>query len=400
MVGMAESSRFAFASSLSTEPNSALAWKSVTDAALSTLGTTAHLAVVFFSHHHLAELPSVVDELRKRLGDQCLILGCTGESIIGQTKEVEGDPAVSLWLASLPQVALAACHVDFHRTVEGMAIAGWTPEFNDPWPEDSFLIALAEPFSFPADVLLEQLHEDRPALRVIGGMASGAHRPGQNCLLLNNEIHHEGAVLLRISGGIRLRTIVSQGCRPIGKPFVITKAERNVIFSLGGKSALSQLQEIFATLPTREQAIARQGLHLGRVVNEYLEHFSQGDFLVRNVTGIDPNSQAIAVGDYFRVGQTVQFHIRDHESADAELKQLLAPLRDEPNALSRGALLFTCNGRGTRLFPEPDHDAGVIHNMLGDLPIAGLFAQGEIGPVGNQNFLHGFTACLGILEEV
>jgi small ligand-binding sensory domain FIST len=396
---MSQQLPFAFSSALSTLANSTAAWQEATSQALAALGTAPSLALVFFSADHAEKLPTLLATLRTELGPTCVVAGCSGESILGMGKEVESGPAVSLWLASLPGVTIDATELDFQRTPEGMTISGWSEPFLHPWPAGSFLLTLAEPFSFPADVLLEQLNEDHPGVRVVGGMASGAHRPGQNRLVLGDEILTEGAVLLRCAGPVQLRTVVSQGCRPIGKPFVITKAERNVIHSLGGKTALGQLQEVFAALPTREQAIARTGLHLGRVVNEYLEHFAQGDFLVRNVTGIDQQSGAIAVGDYFRVGQTVQFHIRDHESADAELRQLLASFRDQRSPGPRGGLLFSCNGRGTRLFPVPHHDAAVVQTMLGEMPLAGFFAQGEIGPVGNHNFLHGFTASLAIFEH-
>jgi small ligand-binding sensory domain FIST len=201
-----------------------------------------------------------------------------------------------------------------------------------------------------------------------------------------------------ISGPVRLDTVVSQGCRPIGKPFVVTKAERNVIYELGGKPALLQLKELFDQLPTREQILVQRYLHVGRVVSEYRERFEQGDFLVRNVIGIDPGAGAIAIGDYIRTGQTVQFHVRDQEAADGELKQLLAEAKKLPLAEPSGALLFSCNGRGTNMFSQPDHDALAIDRALGGLPLAGFFAQGEIGPIGGQNFIHGFTASVAIFR--
>jgi small ligand-binding sensory domain FIST len=249
------------------------------------------------------------------------------------------------------------------------------------------LIVLGEPFSFPADYMLERINEDRPKVPVIGGMASGAAQPGDNRLILGANTFAEGAVALHVSGPVRLATVVSQGCRPIGKPFVVTKAERNIIYELGGKPALAQLREIFDTLPTSEQRLVQRALHVGRVVSEYQERFEQGDFLVRNVVGIDANSGAIAIGDYLRPGQTVQFHIRDEEVADAKSKSSGSPA---------GALLFTCNGRGTRMFSQAHHDAGAVAHAFGSIPLAGFFAQGELGPVGQHNFIHGFTASIGL----
>jgi small ligand-binding sensory domain FIST len=197
---------------------------------------------------------------------------------------------------------------------------------------------------------------------------------------------------------VKLHAVVSQGCRPIGRSFVVTKAERNVIFELGGKPALVQLREIFDALPTSEQRLVQRALHVGRVVSEYKERFEQGDFLIRNVVGIDAASGAIAIGDYIRPGQTVQFHIRDQEAADAELKQLLSAAKKKSRAQPAGALLFTCNGRGSRMFSQPHHDAAAIAQCLGPLPLAGFFAQGELGPIGQQNFIHGFTASVALFE--
>jgi small ligand-binding sensory domain FIST len=260
-------------------------------------------------------------------------------------------------------------------------------------------LVLGEPFTFPADLLLEQMNDRHPGVPVIGGMASGGAMPGEHRLLFGPEALVDGAVAVLLDGPIRVRPLVSQGCRPIGKHFVITKAERNVIHELGGKPALVQLQAVFAELPTREQELVNQGLHVGRVVSEYQDRFEQGDFLVRNVIGADPESGAVAIGDYVRVGQTVQFHIRDWQTADADLRQLLAASQKRSTSPPDGALLFTCNGRGTRLFPEPHHDALTIRSALGDIALAGFFAQGELGPVGGKNFVHGFTASMALFEQ-
>jgi small ligand-binding sensory domain FIST len=211
-------------------------------------------------------------------------------------------------------------------------------------------------------------------------------------------VHRDGAVAVMLHGGVSLRTVVSQGCRPIGRHFVITKAERNVIYELGGRPALLQLKEIFDDLPTREQQLVQHGLHVGRVVNEYQDTYAQGDFLIRNVMGIDPDHGSVVIADFVRTGQTVQFQIRDAQTADEEMRQLLSSVRKDRTAKPAGALLFTCNGRGTRLFPAPHHDAGVIRHVLGDIPLAGFFAAGELGPVGGKNFMHGFTASIALFD--
>lgn len=383
------------AAALSTCPTWEEALQEAAGTALDSLGGAPDLAFVFLSPHHASAADQLAAKACQLLGTETL-LGCTGEAIAGTAREVEEEPALSLWLARWPGVRLTPMHLSFQRTPEGGALEGWPDELAGDWPDDSFLIVLGEPFSFPAEFLLERMNEDRPKVRLLGGMASGAASPGDNRLLLGPRTFAEGAVAVHVTGPVRLQTVVSQGCRPIGRPLVVTKAERNIIFELGGKPALVQLRAIFDTLPTSEQRLVQRALHVGRVVSEYQERFEQGDFLIRNVVGIDANTGAIAIGDYLRPGQTVQFHIRDEAAADAELTQLMASARANGEASPAGALLFTCNGRGTRMFTGPHHDAAAVANAFGSLPLAGFFAQGEIGPIGQQNFMHGFTASIGL----
>ena len=400
MMTMSQAARgLKFAAALSIAPESRAAVEEACSQALADLSATPDLAVIFLSRHFAADADRLAPAICSLLGTEH-VLGCTGESIVGTSREVEDEPAVSLFLAHWPKVSLRPFHLEFERTREGDVFAGWPDDLAGDWPKESFLLVLADPFSFPADFLLERLNEDRPGISAIGGMASGGHSPGENRLILGRHTYPEGAVGALVHGPVRLRTVVSQGCRPIGQPFVVTKAERNIIQQLGGKPALIQLKQIFDELPTRDQVLVQRGLHVGRAMSEYKDHFEQGDFLVQNVIGIDPQTGAIATGGYIRAGQTVQFHVRDQESADGELKQMLGGVKSAAGSAPAGGLLFTCNGRGTRLFKEPHHDAAAIDKLLGQIPLAGFFAQGEIGPVGGQNFIHGFTASVALFEEV
>jgi small ligand-binding sensory domain FIST len=395
-MSVATSATLRCAAAVSTAPNTSAAMRDVCTQAREQLGGVPDLAMLFCSPDHARHGDRLAAEACELLGTDRL-MGCTGESIVATGREIEEGPALSLWAVKWPRVNCSLFHLQFERTREGGVIQGWPEHLEAEWPAETFLLLLGEPFSFPADLLLERLNEDRPGVKVIGGMASGGSQPGNNRLLLGNSTYAEGAVAALVSGPVRLRTVVSQGCRPIGKPFVVTKAERNVIHELGGKPALLQLKEIFDSLPAREQVLVQKALHVGRVVSEYQERFEQGDFLVRNVVGIDPSDGAIAMGDYIRPGQTVQFHVRDQEAADAELRQLLgAAAKKSPGPA--GALVFTCNGRGTRMFSQPNHDAACVAKALGPIPVAGLFAQGEIGPIGKLNFMHGFTASIAIFE--
>jgi small ligand-binding sensory domain FIST len=222
---------------------------------------------------------------------------------------------------------------------------------------------------------------------------------GDSLLALGRKTFRRGAVGLLLCGNAKLQTVVSQGCRPIGEPFVITKIEDNLVIELGGRPALERLNKIYFELTTQEQKLAKRGLHVGRVVNEYREKFQDGDFLIRNITNVIPGLGGFSVSDSLRVGQTIQFHLRDSEIADGELKQLLQQQHADAAQRLVGGLVFSCNGRGTRLFKQPHHDAAAIQQALGPLPLAGFFAAGEIGPIGGQNFMHGFTASIALFHE-
>ncbi len=326
-----------------------------------------------------------------------VLLGCNAESLIASESEYEDAHGAAIWAASWPDSRLTPFHLEFERVEEGPVLVGWPDDWRQPPTDDDFLIVLGEPFSFPMEMLIDRLAEDHPDLQVVGGMASAGHVPGENRLIFNDLLLDSGALVLRVQGGVKLKTTVSQGCRPIGKPFVITEAERNEILQLGGKPALLVLSELFNELPTKEQRALQNALLMGRVIDEYKDQFAMGDFLIRNVMGVDKERMSITVGDFFRAGQTIQFHIRDEESADHEMEQLLQKVADKSEPL--GGLLFTCNGRGTRLFSEPHHDAAAIQKHFEGLPVAGFFAAGEIGPVAGRAFMHGFTASLALFES-
>jgi len=279
---------------------------------------------------------------------------------------------------------------------DGGTFVGWPSELEAGWPEGAAMLLLADPFSFPVDTFIARMEKDHPGVRIVGGMASGGWVPGTNTLVAGRHLSDCGAVGVVMGGAARIRPVVSQGCRPIGRPMVITRAEENVIVELGGRPALERLREVYGDLSEADRQLVRSSLHLGRVASEYQDRFQRGDFLVRNVVGADPESGVIAVGDLVRTGQTVQFHVRDADTAHEDLLHLLTlgPTAAPP----AGALVFTCNGRGTRLFKTPHHDARCLQDALGPVPTAGFFAQGEIGPIGKRNFLHGFTASIALIE--
>jgi small ligand-binding sensory domain FIST len=381
----------------STQAGTAEAVREIIDRARASWQGDADLALLFWSPHHRATIAGLAAALQDEIRTRCL-LGCPGETVIAGAREIEDGPALCLWLARWSQrIEVTPFRLDVEETADGYTLLGWPDQLAEADPARSLVLTLGDPFTFPVDAYLTQLNGENPGLPIAGGMASGATQPGDHVLLLGCEAVPTGAVCVLLQGELGYRAVVSQGCRPLGKPLVITKAQDNVILELGGKTPLQQLQSLWLTMTPRDHQLVQQGLMLGLAVSEYRDSFQRGDFLVRHLIGMDKEKGAIAVGDRVRVGQTVQFHVRDAESADEDLRLMLEAAG--PGAGSRGGLLFSCNGRGTRLFGQPDHDAKAVHRALGDIPLAGFFAQGELGPVGGQNFIHGFTASLVLFQE-
>ena len=352
------------------------------------------LLCVFFSNHHAAEADILAHVLTGTLHPR-LLLGCSGEGVIAGAEELETTPAIAVWAAVLPNVNLHPLRSSFSPTHDQFHLAGW-PESG---VEDASFLLFADPFTTPVQDILKLLEERYPGAKAIGGLAGGGQEAGMNRLVLNGQVLDGGLVGVRLSGAIDIRPVISQGCRLIGDRFVVTKAERNLIHELGGAPALEQLQGVFEALTEEDRQRANRALHLGIVIDEHRNRFERGDFLIRNLLGADRATGAVAVGDVVQEGQTVQFHLRDGESATEDLNLLLATDRAGHRKPPLGALMFSCCGRGRGLFGQPNHDAAATTECLGPIPLAGFFAQGEIGPIGNRNFLHGYTASLALFAE-
>jgi small ligand-binding sensory domain FIST len=382
-------------SAISTSGNAVEAANEVFDGAMSALGDSpADLAFVFVSSAHGEAVKDIVASLAPRLG-KATLLGCTTQATIGEEREVEEGPAVSLWVASLPGAILVPFNVSFQQTPDGSAVVGF------PILEDHIraVFLLADPYTFPTQHLLESLNDDYPELPVFGGQASGAGA-GQISLILGDKILGEGAVGVQVGGAIDVTPLVSQGCKPIGEPYIVTAARGNIIHQLGGKPPLFRLREIMSKMTREERARAAHNLHLGVVIDERKADPAPGDFLIRAVLQADPETGAVSVGDVLSVGQTVQFQVRDAATADADLRNLLEEkLRQTDGRHPQGALLFTCNGRGANLFGAPDHDVSALRDHVPGMPVAGMFCGGEIGPIGGKNFLHGYTASVALFLE-
>lgn len=356
------------------------------------------LITLFLTAHYEDELSDIVARLRQSY-PRAVLIGCTAESIIGNALEIEGRPAMSMLVASLPGVEVHPFHVSHPQHARARASQNWEPLLGVCGESEPVILGMADPYRFDVLTFVEDINEALPGAPVLGGIASAADGPGQNALILDDAIHREGLVGVALTGDLRVDAVVSQGCRPIGRPFIVTKSQDRFIRELGGKVAWERLQEVIAELRPDEEQAAQQALFVGRAINEYKPDFKRGDFLIHTLLGVERNTGALAIAGMPRIGSTVQFHIRDAESADEDLRHMLAPFRGPQAPSVAGALLFSCNGRGSRMWPGvPHHDAGVLREHLGDVPTAGFFCAGEFGPVGGRNFVHGFTASIALFR--
>ncbi|HWB19196.1 MAG TPA: FIST C-terminal domain-containing protein [Phycisphaerales bacterium] len=365
----------------------------------------AHLCdacLIFGSFHHRTAFADACESIRTTLNPRAL-LGVTAEAVLGADAELEGVAGLSVIAMRLPGVKLTPWYStpDEPLPLNNPAAIRERLGIDDTF---KFTTLIGDPFTTPITKLLPAItscqsdtnNANRP-ITVIGGMASGASQPGLNVMVLNRAALHAGAIGLSFSGDFDADFIVSQGCKPIGKPFVITKSHEYVVLQLGGRRAMDVLQETAQQLDEADRALLSRGVLVGQVVNEYKPRFGRGDFLVRNIMGFDQRTGGIVVGPGIKTGQSIQFHVRDADTAREDLELLLDAQRlgEKPFA----GLLFTCNGRGTKLFSQPNQDVETIANALPAMPLAGFFAAGEFGPMGAKSHLHGHTASLVILRE-
>ncbi len=351
-------------------------------------GAPADFAAVFAGGSNIAHmgegLGAVADVLSARA-----VIGCGAQGVVGSGRELE-QGGVAVWAASLPGAHVEPFHVRARpHDDEHVAVTG-VPDLD----EAEALIAMVDPYSFPIEPMLAQLAQAHPGLPVIGGLASAGGAAGA-ALVADGELVADGAVGVTISGA-DVRACVSQGARPVGPEMVVTAAEGNVVYELASRPALEKLHGAIEELSPSERMLAAQGILIGIVVDENKPDYERGDFLIRGLLGVDEEEQSIAVGEQVRVGQTVRLQVRDAASADEDLKAALAAQRSELPGPPAGALLFTCNGRGSHMFGAPDHDAGALERALDGAPAAGFFCAGEIGPVGTRSFVHGFTATIAV----
>jgi small ligand-binding sensory domain FIST len=358
------------------------------------------LGLVFMTPRFFPMAAQILELIRVH-GQVPLLAGCSSTGLIIGGREWEEKPGVALSLFSLPGAELRAWRFNQQQVEEAgsrpvywRSKTGLAPDQMNGW------LAFSDPFHVDAEAFLRGWNAAFPGRPVVGGLAGGDLADQTTQVYLDGGIYQEGGVALGVGGAVELLSLVSQGCTPIGQCWIITKAEGNFIHQIANRPAYEVLAETFGKLSNREQLQARGNLFIGLVVNEYLEDFRRGDFLVRDILGADPNSGILAVRAWPRQGQTLQFQRRDATAADQDLRSLLDRLAGQLGGRRIfGGCLCCCNGRGHRLFGQMDHDAGLIQQKIGPLELTGFFCNGELGPIGDRPFLHSYTAALALFAE-
>ena len=364
-------------------------------------GQNPDLAIVFISSHHAPSYFTAPEVLAEALGAKVLI-GCSAAGVIGGGQEVELRPGIAISAAILPGVEITPFHINQDELPSPDAAPGDWYSLLGIQPDDCpAIMLLPDPYTLRSDHLLAGLDFAFPDAVKIGGLASGGGRPGTNALFINEKSASSGAVGVAFTGDLAVETVVAQGCRPIGEPLVVTESEINVISKLGDQTPLEVLRDLFDTVETRDKRLIRRSLQIGIIMDRLAQDRSEGEFLIRNVLGADEEDGTLAVGELVQEGQVVQFFVRDAQAADEDLRMMLEEYIDslDDGDVLASALLFSCLGRGQYLYGAPDHDTNMFTDMVADIPIAGFFSNGEIGPIGDQTFLHGYSASFALFKQ-
>ncbi|ADI63749.1 FIST signal transduction protein [Trichormus azollae] len=395
-----------WANALSTHHSLETAVTDVVQQAVSSLTAPADLGLVFISSAFTSEYSRLLPLLTEKLSVPMLI-GCSAAGVVGtksgnKTQEIESEPAISLTLAHLPGVDIRAFHI----------LGDQLPDLDcspDAWidlvgvlPSSApQFILLSSAFSSGTNDLLQGLDFAYPSSVIVGGQASGGFVSDRIALFCNDRLYRQGTVGLALSGDIVLETIVAQGCRPIGELLQVTKAERNIILELDEQVPLVVLRNLISSLSEEEKMLTQHSLFVGLAMNEFQLSLKQGDFLIRNLLGVDPSAGAIAIGDRVRPGQRLQFHLRDAQASAEDLELILQEYQEQSTSGSSplAALMFSCVGRGAGLYGKANFDSELFKRYFHDIPMGGYFCAGEIGPVSGRTFLHGYTSVFAICRQ-
>jgi small ligand-binding sensory domain FIST len=391
-----------WASHLSTQNNIEACVDESVEAILSQMDDkSVDLTIIFVSPQFKDKYQEIPKLIRDRISSGHF-LGCSGGGIVGGGKEAEQQAAFSMTCAKLPDVEIKGIHTDTMKLPDqDTAPSVWREWLGVDVEKNPSFIFLADPFSFQGEEFLAGVDFAYPNSGKVGGLASGAQAQGGNALYLNDKIYNNGLIGLALSGNIGMDTIVAQGCRPIGEPVKVSKCDGTLLMGMDGQPPLELLQNVYEGLDENDKSLVQTSLFLGIEMDPLKDNPQQGDFLIRNIMGVEREVGGIQVGALLREGQLVQFHLRDKAMSAEDLKLMLNRYKTKENfKRASGALLFSCLGRGQYLYGKPNHDSDMFRDHIGDIPLGGFFCNGEIGPVGGTTFLHGYTSSFGIFHPI
>lgn len=352
------------------------------------LKTSANFAFAFLSSDYLLKLEEFTDIIRVD-GHVVELVGCTTLGWTFNGTERESGSGFSLLAVHAPDVRVLITELSQEQ------LEGTGGKLNVPRSNPNGCVGLLNPFGLSVEQFLTEWNTRFPGIPMAGGLASGTDE--NLAVFHNNEI--VPGLALGLEGPLSLIAGVSPGCRPIGEPLTVTRADKNVVYSLGSRPAYEALESAFQSLSDLEKAGAQGNLFAGLASSEYVDEFEAEHFLVRSILGADPASGAVVIGGIPRVGQTLQYQIRDHASADASMRTSLKQVAGTFHTPPLASILFPCLERGSKFFGMPDHDAALLESEFGQHPSAGFFCGGEIGPVGGKNYLHTHAAAFAVLVE-
>lgn len=358
------------------------------------------LLVAFVSPDHAAEFERLGKLLRNEF-DKAFLFGCCASGVIGGGREVEDRPALALTGAVLPGVRMKGVHLDAAQVppvyAEGRI---WEDALHLTAIQQPAFLVLADPFSFETETFVKGLDRVFPGSTKVGGLASGARQVGGTMLYLGDQVYRSGAITLALTGNIQVDAVVAQGCRPIGDPMFVTTAHENLIREIDGHPPRDVLADLYERLPALDRELLSHSLFLGMAMRNDVSQYVPGDFLIRNILGMDPQSGALWVSTHVPDNSVIQFHLRDAATSAFDLERTLTGYRTSPLfAPASGALLFSCTGRGVGLYGQEDHDSNAFRRLIGDVPLGGSFCNGEIGPVLHTTYLHGYTSAFAMFRE-
>ena len=359
------------------------------------------LIVLFVSSHHAeeegyAKIPALV---RRHFGEG-LLLGCSARGVIGAGREVEQRPGLAMTAAHLPDVKVLPFYVDEGDLPDkDPAPETWEVLANTRAASEPTFILLSDPFSVDTNDLLSGLDYAFPGCTKVGGLASGSRQSHGNTLYLREHVYRSGCVGVSLQGRVAVDTLVAQACRPVGEPMRVTACDDKALLKVDGRKPLEVLGTLFDDSTGRDRELVGSSLKIGIAMDPVKEAAKLGDFLIRNIIGVDFELGALAVSDTLREGMTVQFHIRDAETSAQEVEDALSIYAHEHTIdEDSGALLFSSLGRGSNLYSRPDHDTDMFRREIGPMPLTGFFCDGEIGPAGGSTSLHAYTSSFAIFR--